>query len=65
MNTLQQLIDELLQRGWTETQIAARLNVSQATVNRWYRGHRLPAMPHLVERELRRLIRSKDLARLP
>lgn len=63
-NEIQQLIEELMSRGWTETQIAARLGASQATVNRWRRGDRHPPLSGLIAAELRRMLRSKGVARM-
>jgi transcriptional regulator with XRE-family HTH domain len=59
MSTTQELLEQLLSAGWTETQIAARLGVSSAAVNRWRKGTRTPPLAKLVEAELRRMLRVK------
>ena len=57
------MLEQLVQEGWMETEIAARIGVSQATVNRWRRGDRRPPLAKLVSAELRRMLRlKKDLA---
>jgi predicted transcriptional regulator len=61
-NEVRQLIQELVSRGWRESQIAARLGVSQASVNRWRSGDRYPMMDQLIIAELRRMLRRKDPA---
>ena len=59
MNTIQELLEQLIVAGWTETQIAARLGVSQTAVFRWRKGTRTPPLAKLVEAELRRMQRVK------
>ena len=59
MNTIQELLEQLITTGWTETQIAARLGVSQTAVFRWRKGDRIPPLAKLVEAELRRMLRVK------
>jgi transcriptional regulator with XRE-family HTH domain len=61
-NEVVDLIEQLMARGWTETEIAARLGVSQVTVNRWRREERHPPLERLIVAELRRMLRVKGLA---
>ncbi len=59
MDEVQGLLEELVTKGWQETEIAARIGVSQATINRWRRGDRSPPLAKLVTAELRRMLRLK------
>ena len=59
MDEVRVLLEELAEQGWQETEIAARLGVSQATINRWRRGERSPPLAKLVTAELRRMLRLK------
>jgi transcriptional regulator with XRE-family HTH domain len=59
MNTIQELLGQLQGRGWTDTQIAARLGVSSNAVFRWRKGERVPPLAKLVEAELRRMLKAK------
>ncbi|HZA22487.1 MAG TPA: helix-turn-helix transcriptional regulator [Dehalococcoidia bacterium] len=64
MNTVQQLLEQLIEQGWTEAAIADRLGVNQVTIYRWRRGNRRPPLEKLVVTELTRMLRrKKDLAR--
>ena len=58
MTTVSELIQHLVESGRTETEIAARLGVSQSTVGRWRRGERTPPLGKLVVSALRWMIRS-------
>jgi transcriptional regulator with XRE-family HTH domain len=57
METVKQLIQDLVDRGVSETEIAARLGVAQSTVGRWRRGERTPPLEKLVVPVLRRMLR--------
>jgi transcriptional regulator with XRE-family HTH domain len=63
-NEVSRLIEQLVAQGWTETEIAARLGVSQVTVNRWRKEERHPPLERLITAELRRMLRRKDPARV-
>jgi len=62
MSEIQELLEQLITNGWTEVEIAARLGVSQATINRWRRGERTPPLIRLVSAELRRMRRRSKKA---
>jgi hypothetical protein len=61
MNTeLPQVLREVMEKGYSEVDIAARFRVSQSTVRSWRLGNRTPALPHLVLAELRRMLAEKS-----
>jgi transcriptional regulator with XRE-family HTH domain len=58
MDAVKSLVQNLVDQGLSETEIAAKLGVSQSTVGRWRRGERTPPLEKLVLAALRRLLRS-------
>jgi transposase len=52
------LVQHLVGKGHSETEIAAKLGVAQSTVGRWGRGEHTPLLEKLVVTALRQLLRS-------
>jgi transposase-like protein len=59
METIQQMIDTLLGRGWTIAALSDALGVSRDTIYRWRKGSNPPESPKLVVLGLQVLLRRK------
>jgi predicted transcriptional regulator len=57
-NEVQDLLEQLIAQGKTETEVAAQLGVSQAAVYYWRHGQRVPPLKKLVIAELKRMLRQ-------
>ena len=53
MNELRNLLNDLVERGWTYTALGEELGVRRDTVWNWHRGAYAPRAPHAIEVALR------------
>jgi hypothetical protein len=56
---VQRLLQQLVARGMSDTEIGAAIGVPQNTISAWRRGVRRPAQARLVEAALRRLLEER------
>ena len=61
MNDVQEKLEQLIEKGWSQAALSDELGVDGGTVNRWYRGRTYPPLPKPVLLALDQLLERKRI----